>query len=57
MKLSAPKPATFWAAVVVVVIGVLARFVASAVVPSLVSWIIVVVGFVILAAGNLVESL
>lgn len=57
MKLSAPKQITFWVAVVVVLIGVIARLVASATVPGLVSWIIVVLGFVILAAGNLVESL
>jgi hypothetical protein len=57
LKLSAPKPATFWVAVVVVLIGVLARLVASAAVPSIASWGIVVLGFIILAAGNLVEGL
>jgi threonine/homoserine/homoserine lactone efflux protein len=56
MKLSAPKQITFWVAVVVAVIGLIGSFAAIPVLSGFALWI-VVVGFVILAAGNLLENL
>jgi Co/Zn/Cd efflux system component len=55
MKLSAPKQITFWVAVVVAVIGLIASFVAIPVLSGYAFWI-VVLGFVILALGNLLEG-
>ncbi len=55
MTLSAPKQMTFWIAVVVAVIGLIASFVAIPVLSGFALWIIVL-GFVILAAGNLLEG-
>jgi flagellin-like protein len=52
MKLSAPKQITFWIAVALAVIGVILRLMAS----SLGGWLILI-AFVVLAAGNLVDSL
>ena len=55
MKLSAPKQITFWVAVVVGVIGLLASFVAIPVLSGYAFWI-VVLGFVILVLGNVLEG-
>lgn len=54
MNLSAPKQLTFWIAVVVAVIGVVANFVPAVAAYAL--WV-VVVAFVILALGVLIEGL
>lgn len=56
MKLSAPKQVTFWVAVIVAVIGVIASFVTIPGLSGFAFWI-VVLGFVILAVANLMEGL
>ena len=56
MKLSAPKDITFWIAVVVAVIGVIASLVTIPVLSGFAFWL-VVIAFIILAAGNLVDGL
>ncbi|MFN2159343.1 MAG: hypothetical protein ACK2U3_01545 [Anaerolineales bacterium] len=56
MKLSAPKVATFWIAVVVAVLGLIAALVPSLGLGSLGLWLLVI-GFVILALGNLLPNL
>jgi hypothetical protein len=56
MKLSAPKQITFWVAVVVAVVGVIASLVTIPVLSGIAFWI-VVVAFVILALGNLIKGL
>ena len=56
MTLSAPKQITFWVAVVVAVIGLIASFVAIPFLSGYALWI-VVLGFIILAAGNMMEGL
>ncbi len=55
MKLSAPKQITFWVAVVVSLIGLIASFVAIPFLSGFALWI-VVLGFVILVAGNVLEG-
>ena len=56
MNISAPKQITFWIAVIVALIGVLASLVTIPVLSPLAFWI-VVLGFIILALGNLMEGL
>ena len=56
MKLSAPKQVTFWIAVVIGLIGVVASIVPIPVVSPFAFWV-VVLGFVILALANLLEGL
>lgn len=56
MNLSAPKQITSWVAVVVAVVGVIASLVTIPVLSGIALWI-VVIAFVILALGNLVEGL
>ncbi len=56
MQLSAPKQITFWIAVVVAVIGLIAFLVPIPVLSGFAFWI-VVLGFIILAVANLVEGL
>ena len=56
MNISAPKQVTFWVAVVLAVLGVLASLVSIPVLSGFSFWL-VVIGFVVLAAGNLVEGL
>ena len=56
MKLSAPKQITFWIAVVVAVVGVIATLVTLPVLSPIAIWV-VAIGFVILALGNLLEGL
>ncbi len=55
MNLSTPKNVTFWVAVLLAVLGVLATFVTIPVLSGLAFWV-VVVAFVILALGNLLEG-
>jgi hypothetical protein len=56
MKLSAPKMITFWIAVILAVLGVLAS---EGIVPGLSGYAfwLVVAGFVLLALGNLLKGL
>lgn len=56
MNLSAPKQLTFWIAVAVAAIGVIASLVTIPVLSGLAFWL-VVIGFLILAAGNVLEGL
>jgi hypothetical protein len=56
MKLSAPKQITFWIAVVLAVLGVIAKLIPSFSKFGFSGWLILI-GFVVLAAGNLVDSL
>ena len=56
MKLSPPKQITFWIAVVLAVLGVLANLITIPVLSGLAVWL-VVIGFVVLAVGNLVEGI
>jgi len=56
MKLSTPKQITFWTAVVVAAVGLIASLVTIPVLSGLALWL-VVIGFIILAAGCLVDSL
>ncbi len=55
MKLSAPKQATWWIAVIVAVVGVLATFITIPVLTGIAFWLIVV-GIVLLALGTLVKG-
>ena len=56
MNLSAPKQVTFWVAVVIGLVGLVASFVPIPVLSPLAFWI-VVLGFVILVLGNLLQGL
>ncbi len=56
MQLSAPKQATFWVAVIIAVIGVIASLVTIPGLSGLAFWL-VVIGFIILAAANMLEGL
>ena len=56
MKLSAPKQLTFWIAVVLAVLGVIVKLLPTLSKSGASGWLIVV-GFVVLAAGVLVEGL
>ena len=56
MNLSAPKNVTFWVAVVVAVVGVLASLVSIPVLSGFAFWL-VVIAFIILVLGNLVDGM
>ena len=56
MKLSAPKQITFWIAVVIAALGVIAKLVTIPVLSRFPGWL-VLIAFVVLAAGNLIEGL
>jgi hypothetical protein len=56
MKLSAPKVITFWIAVILAIIGVLASL-GTIHLPSGYAFWLVVAGFVVLALGNLVKGM
>ena len=56
MNLSAPKQVTFWIAVVLAVLGILATLVTIPVLSGFAFWL-VVIGFVVLAIGNLAEGI
>ena len=55
MNLSAPKQLTFWIAVILAVLGILATLVTIPVLSGFAFWL-VVIGFVVLAIGNLAEG-
>lgn len=57
MKLSPPKKVTFWVAVVVAVLGLIANFVPGLPVLGGLGFWLVVVAFVLLALANLLEGL
>ena len=56
MKLSAPKQITFWVAVVIAVLGAIAKLVAIPVLSGFPGWLLLI-AFVVLALGNLIEGL
>ncbi len=56
MNLSAPKQATFWVAVAVAVIGILVKLIPTIGLSGYGGWL-VLIAFVILAAGNLLQGL
>lgn len=56
MALSQPKQITFWIAVLFVLVGIVATLVTIPVLSGFAFWL-VVLGFVLLAAGNMVEGL
>jgi hypothetical protein len=56
MQLSPPTQVTFWASVILVVLGVLGKFVSLALISALSFWL-VLAGFVLLAAGNLLKGM
>ena len=56
MKLSAPKQITFWIAVVIAALGVIAKLVSIPVLSREPGWLMVI-AFVVLAAGCLIEGL
>ena len=55
MKLSAPKKTTWWVAVVVGVVGILANFVTIPVLSGFAFWL-VVIGFVVLVLGTYLKG-
>ncbi|MBN2547960.1 MAG: hypothetical protein JXB15_02290 [Anaerolineales bacterium] len=55
MTLSEPKVITFWIAVALAVIGVIAQLVTIPVLSGFAFWL-VVLGFIVLAAGNLMKG-
>lgn len=56
MKLSAPKQLTFWIAVAFAAVGVIVKLIPSLAQYGLSGWL-VLIGFVVLAAGCRVDSL
>ncbi len=56
MKLQKPKVLTFWVAVALVVLGIIAQLVTIPVLSGIAFWL-VVIGFVILVLGNLITGL
>ncbi len=56
MKLSAPKQITFWVAVALAVIGVIVKLIPTLAKSGFSGWLIVI-GFIVLAAGCLFEGL
>jgi hypothetical protein len=56
VKLSAPKQITFWIAVALAVLGLIFKLVPSLTVLGLAGWLILI-GFVVLAAGNVLKGL
>jgi hypothetical protein len=55
MKLSSPKRTTFWIALLLVIIGIILNFVTVWIFPDQAIWV-VVIGFIVLALGNLLEG-
>ncbi len=56
MNISAPKQVTFWVAVIIAALGLIANLVTVPVLSGFAFWL-VVLGFIILALGNLLEGL
>jgi threonine/homoserine/homoserine lactone efflux protein len=56
MNLSEPKVITWWIAVILVVLGILATFVSLSFITTYAFWV-VVLGFVVLLAGTLFKGL
>jgi putative Ca2+/H+ antiporter (TMEM165/GDT1 family) len=56
MSLSAPKQLTFWIAIILGVLGIVGHFVTLPFITTYEYWLLLV-GFVVLALGNLMEGL
>jgi len=56
MRLNAPKKFTFWASVVLFVVGMVAAFGLIPYVPPLAGVIALTVGYVLLALGNILKG-
>jgi hypothetical protein len=56
MRLNAPKKFTFWMSVVIFVVGMVAAFGVIPYVPSIAGVIAVIVGYVLLALGNILKG-
>lgn len=56
MRLNQPKKFTFWASVVLFVVGMIAAFGLIPYVPSLVGVISLTVGYLLLALGNILKG-
>jgi hypothetical protein len=57
MRLNAPKSITFWIAVILAAVGFIAYFLLPILVPTVISFLLVVAGFVLLALGNTLKGL
>jgi len=55
MNLSEPKQITFWIAVILAVLGILAQLVTIPVLSGFAFWLLAI-GFIILALGNLLKG-
>lgn len=56
MRLNAPKKFTFWMSVVIFVVGMVAAFGVIPYVPPIAGVIAVIVGYVLLALGNILKG-
>lgn len=56
MKINQPKVITFWIAVILGVLGIIANFVTIPVLSSIAFWL-VVAGLVVLVLGNLLKGM
>jgi hypothetical protein len=56
MNLSAPKQITFWIAVILGVLGILGTLVPTIGLGSFAGWLLMI-GFIVLVLGNLLEGL
>lgn len=56
MKLNSPKKFTFWASVVLFVVGMVAAFGIIPYVPSIAGVIALTIGYVLLALGNILKG-
>jgi hypothetical protein len=56
MKLNAPKQITYWIAVILAVLGIIAKLVTIPFLTGIAGWI-VIVAFILLALGNVVKGL
>jgi type IV secretory pathway TrbL component len=56
MRLHAPKNVTFWIALILVIIGIIARLVPLGVI-STYFWVLILAGYILLALGVLLKGL
>ena len=56
MKLQAPKEITFWVAVAIAAVGVISKLVTIPMLSGFSGWLLLI-AFVVLAAGNLIKGL
>jgi hypothetical protein len=56
MRLNAPKSITFWISVILAAVGFIAYFLLPSLVPTMISFLLVVIGFILLALGNTLKG-